>query len=58
VTGDMEQHDRGRVMNGLRDFINRLNDASTGHIAHCQFSRTDIERHPCVAEVLDLYGEG
>ena len=57
VTGDMDQHDRGRVMNGLRDFINRLNQASTCHIAHCEFGKKDIERHPCVAEVLDLYGE-
>jgi phosphate starvation-inducible PhoH-like protein len=57
ITGDMEQHDRGRVMNGLRDFINRLKDTSTTHIIHCEFSMKDIERHPCVAEVLELYAK-
>jgi len=58
VTGDMEQHDRGHIMNGLRDFINRLKDASTCHIVHCEFGKQDIERHPCVVEVLDLYDKG
>lgn len=57
VTGDMDQHDRGYALNGLRDFINRLAITQAHHIAHCTFSKHDIERHPCVAEVLDLYGD-
>ena len=56
VTGDMDQHDRGYTVNGLRDFITRLKLADgVRHIAHCEFARTDIERHPCVDEVLSLY---
>lgn len=56
VTGDMEQHDRGRMVNGLRDFIDRLMRSGSQSIAHCEFHVGDIERHPCVAEVLRLYG--
>lgn len=57
VTGDMDQHDRGYAVNGLRDFITRLKSARPHYIAHCEFTKMDIERHPCVAEVLDLYGD-
>ncbi len=55
VTGDMDQHDRGHMVNGLRDFINRLKRGNSRLIAHCEFTNFDIERHPCVAEVLRLY---
>ncbi len=57
VTGDMEQSDRGRVKNGLEDFIDRLKATNSDMIAHCEFTYKDIERHPCVAEVLRLYKE-
>lgn len=55
VTGDMDQHDRGYATNGLRDFIDRLNAHQSKCIAHCTFGKGDVERHPCVAEVLRLY---
>lgn len=55
VTGDMEQHDRGHAINGLRDFIDRLGRLSSERIKHCAFYHGDIERHPCVGEVLRMY---
>lgn len=57
VTGDMDQHDRGYATNGLRDFIDRLNARQSSYIAHCTFGKGDVERHPCVAEVLRLYDD-
>jgi len=55
VTGDMDQHDRGCMVNGLHDFIERFKRNNSRLIAHCEFTNFDIERHPCVAEVLKLY---
>lgn len=53
VTGDMNQHDRGFDQNGLKDFLSRL----SGHrgIAVCQFGSNDIERHPIIDTILDMY---
>lgn len=55
VTGDIEQHDRGYAVNGLKDFIDRLKIYKSSMIAHCEFDIQDVERHPCVAEVLNIY---
>lgn len=57
VTGDLRQHDRGFEMNGLRDFITRLNAARSQHAAVCQFTTSDVERHPAVEEILRIYGD-
>jgi phosphate starvation-inducible PhoH-like protein len=57
VTGDMDQHDRGYAVNGLRDFIDRLDRRKSYRIAHCAFGHQDIERHPCVGDVLQLYND-
>lgn len=55
VTGDVEQTDIGKN-NGLQDFIERFNDDSE-LISLTKFKKTDIERHPAVKEVLNIYGE-
>jgi phosphate starvation-inducible PhoH-like protein len=57
VTGDLAQHDRGFTNNGLADFLNKYNTASVNSIAHVQFERQDVERHPVVADVLNIYDE-
>jgi phosphate starvation-inducible protein PhoH and related proteins len=57
VTGDMDQHDRGYAINGLRDFINKLQYKKAKYIAHIEFGIEDIERHPAVSEILYLYGD-
>jgi phosphate starvation-inducible PhoH-like protein len=56
VTGDLAQHDRGFQNNGLKDFTTRLtSDHSTIGCVH--FTKQDVERHPAVVDVLNIYGE-
>jgi phosphate starvation-inducible PhoH-like protein len=55
VTGDIKQSDRGRE-NGLSDFIGRF-DPSSKRISLVEFGDKDIERHPCIKEILYMYGE-
>lgn len=57
VTGDLDQHDRGFESNGLKCFIQRLIDQGSDRIKLVQFEKSDVERHPIVAEVLRLYDE-
>jgi phosphate starvation-inducible PhoH-like protein len=57
VTGDLNQHDRGYESNGLKSFIQRLQQAKSDKIKLVEFGNTDIERHPVVSEVLSIYGE-
>lgn len=56
VTGDITQHDRGFESNGLRDIISRLSDRSV-RIGAVEFSHSDVERHPAVKEILEIYGD-
>lgn len=57
VTGDLAQHDRGYTDNGLKDFTHRISQKNTHTIGCVHFTRKDVERHPSVVEVLDLYDE-
>lgn len=57
VTGDLAQHDRGYDNNGLKDFINRIEEAGSSRIGSVRFNRCDVERHPVVEEVLGIYGD-
>lgn len=59
ITGDPDQYDRGFADNGLNDLLSRL-DYHTMHDAHeyinyVQFQEEDVERHPVIPLVLDLY---
>jgi len=58
VTGDIAQTDRKEYENGLLDF-QKLYDAylDSEYISVSKFDHEDIERHPAVAEVLDIYGD-
>jgi len=58
VTGDIAQTDRKEYENGLLDF-QKLFDSylSSEYISISKFNHEDIERHPAVAEVLDIYGD-
>ena len=56
ITGDLEQADRGDD-NGLRDFLSRLRKQNSNTIRIVDFRESDIERHPVVAEVLDIYSQ-
>ena len=58
VTGDLMQHDRKFTTdNGLKDFITRVGSGGSHDIAVVNFTGYDIQRHPVVKEVLELYGE-
>jgi phosphate starvation-inducible protein PhoH len=56
VTGDLNQADRLKD-NGLIDFISHLKDYEARRIETVQFGQRDIERHPVVKEVLQVYGD-
>jgi len=58
VTGDVQQTDRKEAQNGLLDFskLYQLYKRSE-YINMVEFNYTDIERHPAVKEVLDIYGD-
>lgn len=55
VTGDLDQHDRGYQDNGLKKFTDRLAKKNSKMIGTVEFSKSEIERHPVVTEVLNLY---
>jgi phosphate starvation-inducible PhoH-like protein len=58
ITGDLKQADR-LDDNGLIEFINRLEQLDTDfkHVDVVNFSQKDIERHPAVKEILEIYGD-
>lgn len=55
ITGDLDQHDRGFESNGLKDFINRVNNSDNIDVVY--FTESDIERDEVVADVLEIYDE-
>lgn len=57
VTGDLAQHDRGYEDNGLKDFVGRLKQSRSNMIDVVEFSKDEVERHPAVSAVLDIYGD-
>lgn len=57
VTGDLNQHDRGFKINGLGDFVERLEKRGSKAISVIRFDAHDVERHPIIEEILDIYGD-
>ena len=55
LTGDLQQSDR-RGQNGLEEFMSLIQNTEYQFIDICEFSAEDIERHPAVIEVLNVYG--
>jgi len=56
VTGDNDQSDRRTNENGLLFFKNSLKAwGESKYIASVEFDSADIERHPVVAEVLEIF---
>ena len=58
ITGDTQQADRRAKDNGLLDFQSLMKNFESQYIAGVEFAVKDVRRHPAVAEVLKLYGEG
>jgi len=57
VTGDLNQHDRGFENNGLKDFVKLLRTRNNQMIDIVEFTNSEVERHPAVSAVLDIYGD-
>ena len=55
ITGDIEQADRHGANNGLLDLCNRLTETSVHGMSVCGFEGRDIQRHPIIDSVLNLY---
>lgn len=56
ITGDPKQHDRGFDTNGLVDLVQRLEfSAPEPYIEHVEFDDGDVERHPVIPVILDMY---
>ena len=57
VTGDVEQADRAAKENGLLDVVTRLKERGGDGIAVCSLGQRDIQRHPIIDTVLELYAD-
>ena len=57
VTGDLAQHDRGYENYGLKEFMELFDQKESRRIHTVYFDNKDIERHPAVKEVLEIYGD-
>jgi phosphate starvation-inducible PhoH-like protein len=57
VTGDIEQADRIAKENGLLDIVQRLKQKGGEGITVCRMGTKDIQRHPIINTVLDLYAD-
>ncbi len=55
VTGDAEQCDLKGGIGGLSDLLPRMDGDVLEYIEHVVLESEDIQRHPAVKEVLDLY---
>jgi len=57
ITGDTDQTDRRKGNNGLVDLCERLMKGGVKGIAVCGLDNRDIQRHPIIADVLQLYAD-
>ena len=55
VTGDVEQADRTKSNNGLIDLCERLQKAGVKGVDVCQLTDRDIQRHPIIGKILEMY---
>lgn len=55
ITGDVEQADRNSGSNGLLDLCTRLKSQTVPGIAVCSMELRDVQRHPIIASVLEMY---
>ena len=55
ITGDIEQADLAQSHNGLIDLFSRLADRSVSGLATISLDRKDIQRHPIIDTILELY---
>ena len=57
VTGDVEQADRTTVNNGLIDIAARLERIPSQGLQVCKLGVRDVQRHPIINTVLEIYSD-
>jgi len=57
VTGDVEQTDRTIVNNGLLDLAARMKHNPATGLTICELGSRDVQRHPVITSVLELYAD-
>lgn len=57
ITGDESQSDKRTHNNGLSDLTARVKENPIDGVTVCQFTQRDIQRHPLIGKILNLYGE-
>ena len=57
LTGDTNQADRTNTNNGILDICQKLKNNDTVGIRVCELGLRDIQRHPIIGKILNLYGE-
>lgn len=57
ITGDVEQTDRSVSDNGLIDLCGRLQNQNILGLAICPMDQRDIQRHPIIGSILNLYAD-
>jgi phosphate starvation-inducible protein PhoH and related proteins len=55
ITGDIDQTDHKKGSNGLVDLCERLQKGGVKGIAVCQLDERDVQRHPIIGKILQLY---
>jgi phosphate starvation-inducible PhoH-like protein len=55
ITGDLEQSDLHRRMNGLDDFLIRFKGKRSDSITSFEFENGDIQREEVIKEILEIY---
>lgn len=55
LNGDIAQTDRKSLDNGFVDILNKLKANPIKGIAVCEFAERDIQRHPIIGPILNLY---
>lgn len=55
VTGDVDQADRKINQNGLLDLCERLVDHRVNGLSVVELNRRDIQRHPIIDSILEIY---
>jgi phosphate starvation-inducible protein PhoH and related proteins len=55
VTGDIDQCDLKYGLGGLSDLVPRLEGKELEYLEHVVLEKQDVQRHPVVKEILDIY---
>ena len=56
ITGDLQQNDQ-KNLNGLQDFLQKEKRCESSYISTIAFKPSDVERHPAIKDILQIYGD-